>query len=653
MKKVFLLSLGLLMGVSAFAQRQAIKADLKMGTATRNTVAVGNDINNNTAATFSAANNSVVVNRYESLVTAETMYTNYDLQSNSFVSNRMYQMPNGSVAVVATMSHEENQQATDRGTGYNFCSYGDNENGWGPQPEERVEGSLRTGWPTIARYGTNGEILACHKDGIYVFYRETAGQGDWIPVNGTGKLPVQIPEGYTYAAEPSWPRIATSGENNNIVHIVADIQFSGTTTVQTQVLFRSEDLVNWTCNYSPLADYDAAVGIYSADDYAIAANGNTVAILYTGSVMGGAEMYKSTDNGLTWERTMIWENPYYGLEWETDPNSVFTDTLYAANNGSITIDNNGVAHVALNCFEFIHSELGNTYSYFYGIAVDGVVYWNDTQEAPIQSPDGNPHHALRLWWPTGDGYISHIENDSVRFCGWLKPDPETYWNGYESDKFYLEADYINHWMGSSATPAIAVDPAGNLVVLYTAPTLGDGDGNHYYRQVYASYKAAGEEAWNVAADCLQDDFMLALADGIWPCAVPNPVCENEFWFSYSMDDVIGLYWGTDATQTIATENIIMVAKISSEYFDGIEETEPRDVVYNIYPNPATDYVVIESSMNANATISFVNLAGQTVKNINKSLTTGANSINIDLESGVYFCTVNANGFSKTTKVVVK
>jgi len=652
MKKVFLLSLGLILGASAFAQKPAIKADLRKGVATLNTEAVGNDINN-TAATFTAQHNSVVVNRYETLTTAETMYTNYDLQSNAFVANRMYQMPNGSVAVAATMSHEANQSASDRGTGYNFCTYGDNENGWGEQPDVRVEGSLRTGWPTITRYGANGEILACHKDGIYVFYRTTAGEGDWIPVNGTGKLPVQVPAGYANAAEPSWPRIATSGDNHNIVHIVADIQFSSTTTTQTQIVFRSEDLVNWTCEFSPLAEYDAHEGIYSADDYAIAANGNTVAILYTGSVTGGAEMFKSTDNGQTWTRTMIWENPYYGLDWENDPASIFTDTLYAANNGTICIDNDGNAHVAMNCFEFLHDDNTTSYTYWYGVAVDGIAYWNETMPAPIQSVDGNPHHALRLWWPTEDGYISHLTDDSIRFCGWLKPDPQTYWNDYSSDMFYRESDYINHWMGCSATPALAVDPAGNLVCAYTAPTLGDGDGTYYYRQVYTSYKVAGEEGWHVAADCLQDDFMLSMSEGLWPNAVQNPINEDEFWFSYQMDDVIGLYWGTDATQTQASDNYIQVVKVSSEFFDGIGENEAKDVVYNIYPNPATDYVVIESSMNANATVTFINLAGQTVKTFNKSLTIGKNSINIDLESGVYFCTVNANGFNKTTKVVVK
>lgn len=647
MKKGLLLTFGLVLSLGAFAQ--VAKSELRMGVANRNKAVLGTE-QFESQSFKSDAVKSVVVNKSLNMEIADVFYTNYDLQSNAFVANRMYQKANGDIAVVATMSHEANQQATDRGTGYNFYSGGE----WGDEPESRIE-NIKTGWPSIAQYGANGEILACHADGIYVFYREVAGEGEWLPITGTtGKLPVQVPQGYTNDATPSWPRIATSGANHDIIHIAANIQFSGTTTVQTQIYFRSENGTDWTCNYSPLAEYDAHEGIYSADDYAIAANGDVVAILYSGSVMGGTEMFKSTDNGLTWERTMIWENPYYNLDWTNDPASVYTDTLFAANNAAIAIDNNGMAHVAMNCFEFAHQELGDTYNYWYGLAVDGVYYWNETHEAPIQSPDGNPHHALRLWWPIPDqsGYVAHREDDSIAFCGWIKPDPETYWTEFESDKFYKEADYINHWMGLSATPAIAVDPAGNVAVAYSCPDMGRDDGQCYYRSTLISYKDADSDVWMVAADNVCDDPMYQYTETVFVNGVQNPVNENEFIFSYSGDDVIGLYWGTNATQPAASDNYISVVKVASEYV-AVEETEAKDVVNNIYPNPATDYICISAAMSADATITFSNLAGQTVKSFNKNLSTGNNTINIDLASGVYFCTVSANGFSKTTKVVVK
>ena len=110
---------------------------------------------------------------------------------------------------------------------------------------------------------------------------------------------------------------------------------------------------------------------------------------------------------------------------------------------------------------------------------------------------------------------------------------------------------------------------------------------------------------------------------------------------------MGLFLDDD--QTVMTDNTIYAVRVAK--IDDV--TEVKDVVYNIYPNPASDYICISADAVADATITFVNLAGQTVKTINTNLTIGNNSISIDLASGVYFCTVNANGFSKTTKVVVK
>ena len=121
------------------------------------------------------------------------------------------------------------------------------------------------------------------------------------------------------------------------------------------------------------------------------------------------------------------------------------------------------------------------------------------------------------------------------------------------------------------------------------------------------------------------------------------------------DPDLGFAFGTAPSQAAYSESILYVGKISSEYIPiSVEEQIERDVVYNVYPNPATDMINVASSMNADAMITFTNLAGQTVKVVNTNLATGNNSISInDLNSGVYFCTVEANGFSHTTKVVVK
>ena len=676
MKKVFLLSLSLVLGFSAFAQNRVMKNDAQQGVAKANVIAVGNDMTATEASSYAPqAAKSVVINRWLDIEDAETMWTSYDLQSNQFVANRMFQMPNGNVAVVATMSHEENLTASDRGTGYNFLKNGS----WGDEPDERFE-PWKTGWPSIAPYGANGEILLCHgNSGMQCFVRETAGEGEW---QYKGALPA-YPEGYPYTTEyATWPRVVTCGPNHNIIVAVAALQHSissDETDVRT-CYWRSEDAETWTCSYGPLADLGLGyeVGNFSADDYCMAANGNTVALMYSGCLTQSVWMFKSEDCGLTWTPTRVWEHPFEGVELD-EPGLDYGDTLFMPMNSTITIDNNGVVHAAFNTFEMTH--LADTdpgyYSYWYGRAVDGILYWNDTMD-PIHDTDhpeyiGTPYeehfaqanqfHAARLWWPIADeiGYV-HMLSDSTKWIGFVPMyyDETGALIQWDNSNYYRD-NYHSKLYGTSGHPALSCDPAGNLACAFTSPCTKriSGDGNYYFRSIYASYYNATEGYWHQDEDEFTDDEynpMYMFSENLFTFAAPNTVNVGEFWFAFQSDDKIGFAWGgstsNPATQTATSVNEIHVVKVMSEHV-GVEETAAQDVVYQIYPNPATDYIMVSSAMDANATITFVNLAGQTVKSISKALTTGENAISIDLESGIYFCTVNANGFNKTTKVIVK
>ncbi len=649
MKKVLLLSLSLALGFSAFAQQRVAKNDIVPFKASMNKNMVGNEVGTASTSNYAPQTaKSVVINRYEDMEEAETMTTYYDLQSNSWCSNRMYQLPGGQVGVVATFSLQPNQSATDRGTGYNFYDGSD----WGDQPEARIE-PFRTGWPTICQYGETGEVMISHAP-VHCFIREVAGEGEWVDM---GLLP-DHPEGYPYDEDLAWPRVATTGEHHDIIHVIADLQHSGDVTEHHQVYYRSEDGgQTWITDYSPLAQDGEETGHYTADSYNIASNGHTVAMIYGDDLQGHVVMYKSNDDGQNWERTVIWENPYYGYDWATDSLSIYTDTVFGPANLALAVDNNGVAHVAMSTYEYIHDALGDTYTTWSGRAVDGIYYWNSNEPAPIQSPDGNPHHALRLWWPSGDGYV-HMEADSTKWIGYL-PLYEGY--EYDNEKFYRENDYFYKFRsGQSGMPALSIDPLGNIACAYTCPNISREDnegssGSHYMRSIYVSYRNVDEGYWHQVEDDLTDDFMMSLTENIFTISANNTYNPGEFWFGFQSDDQIGLYWGSNATQTSASDNYIIVAKViaNPEFVSVPENHDAQDVVYNIYPNPATDYVVVSSAMEADATVTIYNLVGQVVNQFNKHLALGENNINIDLKSGVYFCTISANGFDKTVKVVVK
>jgi len=662
MKKVLLLSLSLALGFGAFAQDRVAKSDIQSFKANAKKVAVGNETINPSAANFAPQTaKSVVINRWQDMEYAETMYTTFDLQSNSWCSNRMYQLPDGSVGVVATFSHEPNQSASDRGTGYNF--YNATEEAWGEEPEERVE-SMRTGWPTIAQWGESGEIMISHSP-CRCWTREKAGEGEWQYM---GELPY-APEGYPYPGENiSWPRVTTSGDNHNIIHVIGDIQHSVSDSEvhHHQVYLRSEDAVNWTISYSPLAQDGEEADHYSADAYNIASNGHTVAMIYSDDLQSHVVMYKSTDDGLTWNRTVIWENPYYGCDWATDECSVFTDTLFGPSNVAIAVDNNGIAHVVMNTYEYIHDEIGDTYTTFSGRAVDGIYYWNDTQEAPIQSPDGNPHHALRLWWPTGDGYVQ-MHADSTKWAGFLPMFEDVNGNmiEYVNDKFYNEKDYFYKFRsGQSGMPALSIDPYGNIALAYSCPNTkrGENELNKYYRSIFVSYYNADEGYWHQVVDELIDDFMYQYSEFIYTVSVNNTVNPGEFWFGFQEDMTQGLYWGSNATQSDATENHIMAVKIIADpefvsVPENHEAVNPMTAV-RVYPNPATDVLNIEvnASQSSDMSINVFNIMGQKVQEQNVNINAGINTRSIntaELASGIYFVTVKANGFENTMKFIVK
>ena len=653
MKKVLLLSLSLVLGFGAIAQQRVMKNDIKSAKMENTKICVGNEVGTSAAANYTPQTaKSVVVNRWESVEDGETMQTYYDLQSNGWCSNRMYQLPNGKVGIVATMSHSETSPSgNDRGTGYNFY----NGSAWDDQPENRVE-PFKTGWPTICQYGANGEVMISHAP-VHCWIRETAGEGEWQDM---GLLP-DHPEAYPYDEDLAWPRVATSGDNHEIIHVIADLQHSGDVTEHHQVYYRSEDGgQTWITAYSPLVQDGEEANHYTADNYVIAANGHNVAMIYSDDLQSHMVMYKSTDDGQTWVRTVIWENPYYGCDWETDECSIYTDTMFGPCNTSMVIDNNGVVHVAMNTWEYWHTELGNSVSYFYGRGVDGIYYWNDTQEAPIQAPDGNPHHALRLWWPAGDGYV-HMEDDSTKWIGYVPMyyDEDGNLIDWDNDKEWLESDYFYKIRGgASGWPALACDPNGNLACAFSTPcTARESDGS-YLRTIIVSYYNAAEGYWHQDVDDLLDKeefVMLQYQEAIFTVAAPNVANVGEFWFGYQADDKFGCFVGSSAAQTEVSDNTIHGVKVIADPdCVGISEIESVDPVYAIYPNPVTgNMMTVSSAMDADATITIVNLVGQTVKQFNQNLHKGENTISIDLTTGVYFCTINANGYNNTVKFVVK
>ena len=352
MKKVLLATLALAIGMTGFAQtkNQPVKVEKKkVGTTNIYKKAFGG-INEAPIMEFTPSQAAPAnQNRDpEFLVDHQTMMTTYDLQSNGFVANRMHRFEDGTVGIVATYSQQSSM--ADRGTGYNY--YNGSEFLWDCE-DNPIPGRIeieKTGWPCYTQYGPEGEIIISHASfgtnnaHLCYYTRETKGEGEW-----QGPYTVPNPEDLgTTVNLMTWPKIATSGDNHNIIHVLGADQDEDNLADSYLYYSRSTDGENWTTTFVPtLEDWEHTV--YGSDYYALAANGNTVAILLIGDVMAHTYVIKSDDNGETWKKIEVWHNPYGGMDWENDPATLFgcqecDDNCYGPETGAICIDNNGMVH---------------------------------------------------------------------------------------------------------------------------------------------------------------------------------------------------------------------------------------------------------------------------------------------------------------------
>ena len=677
MKKILFLTLALAVGMTGFAQskNQPVKAgNEKIGTANIYKKAY-KGINETPCLEFTHTTSAPMVSSGVKdaafPVDVQTMMTHYDLQSNGFVANRMHRFEDGTVGLVATWSQLAN--LSDRGTGYDYYNGSEflfNEDSNPLTARVEVE---KTGWPCYTQYGPDGEIVISHAafgtNNCHLTYytREKKGEGEW-----QGPFNIPNPDNLgTTVNLMSWPKIATSGENHDIIHVLGADQDDDNLADSYLFYSRSTDGENWTTTFVPtLEDWEHT--IYGSDYYALAANGNYVAILLTGEVLGHTYVIKSCDNGVTWEKIMVWYNPYAGLDWETDPASLFDEDhrMYGPETGSICIDDNGMVHCAFSSHEYVHDELGTGYSYYYGLGVDGIFYWNEsmgTLEAPewVCPDDGtvipsDPHNVFRMWWPydgAGEYIIRNFESNNL--IGFI--DPERY-NEMESDLYYHEQDYTQFWQGASALPALCIDESGAIAVGYSSPDTRLSNTNKYLRSIYVTYLEApyrmadhfgeyteelGDVFYNQCKLQDADDFMHSYDEAVATIS-PQNTTNLEFWFGYQADDTPGFNIGNNATQGAASDNFIWATMVQPNLngLDVEENVASTNTQMEIYPNPAVNQLNVR--LENNAEISVYNIMGQNVLNMQGMK--GVNTINVnELTSGVYFITAG----TVTQKFIVK
>ncbi|RLD60959.1 MAG: hypothetical protein DRJ05_03600 [Bacteroidetes bacterium] len=436
-------------------------------------------------------------------IEVEVGETKYDLQSNYSMPNCIYRHPDGFIG--ATFTYGMNDPSfPERGTGYNIF----NGSAWGAMPTSRIE-LIRTGWPTYAPWGSNGEIVVAHSggdQGLVISSRPNKGTGDWNyeylsgPVSTDGTL---------------WPRCATSN-NNDYLHIIASIFPESTYQGMERALLysRSPDGgQTWDMEAVLLdeinSDYYLGIGV---DSYDIATYGDNVAFLF-GDRLTDLVLMKSTDNGDTWEKTIVWEHPYPFL----NPENTVTDTFYCPDGShSLTFDVEGDIHVAFSITKAIAQ-----YGLDWDPMVDGIVYWNETR--PTFS---NNLNALN---PYGHPDSELIPDYSL--IGWSQDI-----NGNGQLDILEEFGYYN--LGISSMSQLVVDETDNIFLVYSSVTEGYDNGDQNYRHLWARGSNNGGENWGGFVD-LTNGLGFAFSECIFPSCSPTS-SNDKIYLIFHEDDEPGL-----------------------------------------------------------------------------------------------------------------
>ncbi len=620
MKKLLLslMSLSLVLGVSA--QKQRVTAPLQM-----QNIAIQKQ-----AAIDESTNLQTTVNPYVSRAVpqneTEIGGTIYDLQSNgSSPSNRIEVYSDGTVGATWTRGTGPAAYA-DRGSAYNYFDGAS----WGPAPTNRVEVD-RSGWPAYSSCGATGEAFVSHISGttpLNFYKRDVKGTGAWI------QSTIPAPAG---ASGLLWPRMASSGPNHEILHVIALTApvGNGGTVFNGQdgaiVYTKSTDAgATWSTPVvlpEMTSDYYVAFG---GDSYSLTAVGDQVVLLVTDN---WTDLFTLTsdDNGENWERTVIWEHPI--PLWNNTPS---IDSIFCPDGaGHATFDHSGKLHVTFGVNRALYDDAASWFPF-----VDGLAYWNE--DMPTWTGSNDQAHILNpdLLYESGNliGFMADLnENGSLDFIG------------------FDVANIGLYYVSPTSMPQIIVDQNNSVYVVYTSVTETFDNGAQQYRHLWMNYSADGGTTWNEQIH-LSEDIIHFLDECVFPSIAREEGSFREYiHVVYQADAEPGLSVRGDADQP--SENVIYYLEILKPNI-GVND---MPVVANqiqvspAYPNPFTNTTSLNVTLaqRADVSVEVYTVTGQKV--MEKTYGTypaGMFKLDVnasDLNSGLYIVKVKAGEQSSTAR----
>ncbi|MFY8020824.1 MAG: T9SS type A sorting domain-containing protein [Bacteroidia bacterium] len=550
-----------------------------------------------------------------------------DQQTNASIYQRVVLHNGGKVSVSWTTSADAAPYAT-RGAGYNHFDG----TSWGAVSNQRIEPE-RCGFPSLDySANTNEEIIISHvvkagtgNAGGLRFNRKTGlGTGTWassVVLDTVANIPGVL-----------WPRTAVSGDNLYIFASYTDssanqpgrVVMDGIRTPQvfSHYKFSTNE---WVAKNILLPGYDKE-RVYSGggDNYSIDASGSNVAILI-GGLTDDLSLWKSTDAGLTWTKTIIDSFPVPAYDYKT-----LVDTTNTNDGGvHVILDNSGKAHCFWGRSRVLDANIDdNSISYFPG--QNAILYWQegwnvDSARVIAGMPDENNNGGLDL----ADAW-----NDAG-------------------------AKYGNHSIATMPTAAVSAN--GVIYLAFSALTEDDiSADSKNFRDVYMVHSKDGGNTWSDILNCTS--FLGFNLEQIFASLAKD--VDGNVHMTFMQKASIGRYDATNNPGATGPYDIVYMkidtASIHNGSFTGLESAKNDLFTVNQnYPNPFTGVtsVPVNFKRSTDVTVRIMDLTGKEVfVNNYNNVPAGASTLEINassLSSGLYLYSIEAEGFKVSRRMIVE
>ena len=643
MKKVFTLALVMAMAITSFAQVKGIsRKSVKAEPAQAITVTGMEEYNNN----FPASTRSIMTAPEEE----ELSFSSYDWQSNASARNFTAVWPDGFAVMCYTQA--TTQTYTDRGTG--LAVY-DPATGVWDFSETCVEDFTnfpageghKTGFGSISRWGENGLVIAAHSANYsHLFFCEDFRNGS-RDFSTLVTLPNEL--------EPCWPSVQCSGENLDIVHVIAT-QYTSTDPFDDALRYYRYENGQWTANAVLLDAFNAdnmgggGSNICHFLNYD-PAHPNRVAFVLTDAWTDG-KVVVSEDNGATWSDIVFYQHP--GIH------ETFTDVSF---HYPRWVDAHFDANDNINLVYEWNGSTGEPGSGSYYPTVGGVGFWSETLPKNALCEGGigevgQPFIMDSCYMNTDLYYSEWYWSDAIH-----DPLPEYFGELMILDEDMNVVDYngempeVYYWIdlsnkahgaynsGIAAFPSMVMD--NDRIIAVWSMIAGDCasvyyDGTNSQYRLFGAMSTDGGQTWSLPVHLITD-VMDIYDEMVYPQILPYIYSDaggDYIMVCYQNDQETGTFVQGDETEW--TNNFYRGVKV---YLDILGEEENYMTVapmINVYPNPANGSFNV--TLNNQSNVNIYNAVGQLVKTYNN-----VTEVNVNLESGIYF--VNAD--NQTVKVIVK